>query len=166
MKIAVANNIGVQTDTQSMTNNYYLVADNYNFVANNAIEVTNLYTLIFFWQTLNRIDYQNFRAMYSEYVTNTGFSNLYPYSQQMACQHFVVPQATINGVYTVQQQTVYGANFNNLATACRQQRMSSAMMQVYNRIQKTDIQTIVPVASHLSTTTFLLVMRAQLMVIQ
>lgn len=142
MRLAVLNSDGAQVKTDDKVSKYFLVKTDYDFVANNATNVTSLENLLLFWRNYNKIDYKNFRLMYGIHVSERGFGGLSLFEKQMAAQHFVVDLAARSTVYTIAQQIEFGRIYHELSTACRNERMKKCQLTIYGRLNKSDWQVL------------------------
>jgi len=137
MKIAVLNSNGVQTTRQGQLQFYFIVADDYNFGANAATDVTSVETLLLFLR-YNRFDYKRFRTSLATYVAAVGFANLSAADKLVASAHFVVVKADRDTVNTLAEQILNGRVFHSHSVDCRRTRTQCAESELYNQLQKAD----------------------------
>lgn len=88
-------------------------------------------------------DYKSARADMGYQVAVSGWSNMTSIEKKIASQWFVVGAAQRNEVYTIEEQSLHGKTFNANSIVARQKRYQAAVSEVYNRLQKSEINVII-----------------------
>lgn len=88
------------------------------------------------------IDYKFIRKEIYILVVASGFVNLTTPEKEIAAQWFVVDHLDRDTMYTTPQQIVYGAVHHANSVEAREARAGYVMMELYNRLETADINTV------------------------
>lgn len=88
-------------------------------------------------------DYKYVRNKMITYITNAGgFTNLNTVEKEIAVRYFCVVKSDRDTVYTTAQQIQLGKVYYLNSVTSRQARMTAAMMEIYNKLSKTDADVV------------------------
>ncbi len=88
------------------------------------------------------IDYKFIRKEIYILVLTKGFTNCTTAEKEIAAQWFVVAKTDRDTLYTTPQQIYYGAVHHMNSVEARESRAGYVMMELYNRLETADINTV------------------------
>lgn len=143
MKIAVLSTIGEQTDQDNILKYYHAVPNNYNFLENMKIDVTNVKVLNLFSYN-NRFDYKVYRSSLATYANSFGFDNLNYDDKHEVAKQFAIGMSGILSIFPLTNDRILnGYGFHSNSIECRRSRWRMAVSECYNRLPKSQTNEII-----------------------
>lgn len=97
------------------------------------------------WQTANLYaDYKLARvALFMTMMQKGGFNALTLAEKQIASKWFIVEKLERTSVHTLEEQVMFGIEYNANSIKARKQRLTKCMVEVYNRLAKSEVVEVI-----------------------
>lgn len=126
MKLAVLNSDGIQVLENDIIKKYYIVKSDYDFISNNATDVTSITNLLIFY-TEHLIDYKSFRNTSMGFATDVDeFNALSDYEKEIIVSNWAHPSGVDITTYyptDIEQKPIY-LNMINKSLQARHLRVN------------------------------------------
>ena len=128
MKIAVLNTNGTRAQTEEQLVYYYRVEDDYDFISNDAIDVTSYDNVELFYET-NRIDYIEYQEWLVSFDSQNVFSGLSPSQQEVLAKNFATSKINRDSVFSEAELVDHAILMHELAFDANAKRSMKEMVQ-------------------------------------